>query len=153
MQRTGNILRKFIKDHGLETGLTLTTIKSQWEKLVGQSIAVHTSPDIIRGKTIFIIVDTPQWMHHLGFYKEDICEKLKPFKVTEIKFKLGRLPVEDSFRKREDVKRKANTIPLTEEDSLYIENTIRSIEDNELKGKFRALLTNSLKHKKNKKTL
>jgi hypothetical protein len=148
MQRVGNILKKFINDFGLETGLTLTTIKNQWIKLVGQTIATHTSPDIIKGKTIFIIVDTPQWMHHLSFYKEDICEKLKPFKVTEIKFKLGRLPVEDSFRKREDVKRKANTIPLTEEDSLFIENTIRSIEDNELKGKFRALLTNSLKHKK-----
>ncbi len=148
MQRAGNILKKFINDYGLEAGLTLTIIKNQWIKLVGQTIATHTFPDIIKGNTIFIIVDTPQWMHHLSFYKQDICEKLKPYKVTEIRFKLGRLPVEDSFRKRVDIKQEINNISLTEEDSRYIENTLRSIKDNELKERFRMLLTNALKHKR-----
>jgi hypothetical protein len=148
MQRVGNILKKFINDFGLETGLTLTTIKNQWIELVGQTIATHTSPDIIKGKTIFIIVDTPQWMHHLSFYKQDICEKLKPYKVTEIRFKLGKLRVEDSFRKRAGIKQEINNISLTEEDSRYIENTVRGIKDNELKEKFRALISHALRNEK-----
>ncbi len=148
MQRAGNILKKFTKEYGLEGGLTLQAIKNQWEHLVGQTIALHTSPDIIKGKILTLVVDTPQWMHHLSFYKQDICEKLKPYKVTEIRFKLGRLPVEDSFRKRVDIKQEINNISLTEEDSRYIENTLRSIKDNELKERFRMLLTNALKHKR-----
>lgn len=148
MQPLNNILKKFISDYGLEAGLTLTTIKNQWIRLVGHTIAAHTSPDIIKGKTIFVTVDTPQWMHHLSFYKQEICEKLKPYKVTEVRFKLGKLPVGDSFRKRADAEQEVNNITLSEEDSRYIENTIRSIKDNELKERFRLLLTNALSRKK-----
>lgn len=143
MQSLDKILRKFIKDYGLETGLTLTTIRRQWEKLVGQTIASHTCPEEIKGKIIFVTVDTPQWMHHLGFFKQEMCEKLKPYKVTEVRFKLGRLlKTEDSG---EDIKK---SIPLTEEDSRYIENTLECIKDSELKEKFRILITDALSHKR-----
>jgi len=143
-----SILNKFIKDYGLEAGLTLNKIRNQWAGLVGHTIAMHTSPDIIKGNTIFIAVDTPQWMHHLSFYKQEICEKLKPYKITEVRFKLGKLPAGDSSQKREDAGRKADNVSLTEEDSRFIENTLRSIKDNELKEKFRVLLTDALSRTK-----
>ena len=147
MQPLDKILRKFIKDYGLETGLTLTAIRKQWEKLVGQAIASHTCPEEIKGKTIFVTVDTPQWMHHLGFFKQEMCEKLKPYKVTEVRFKLGRLlKTEDSG---EDIKK---SILLTEEDSQYIENTLECIKDSELKEKFRVLITNALRRGKKQGT-
>lgn len=134
MQRVGGILKGFVKDYGLETGLTLVRIKDQWTNLVGQTIASHTLPDIIKGKTIFIIVDTPQWMHHLSFYKQEILEKLKSYKIENIRFKLGRVP------ERTDVKREISATLFSAEDSQYIEDTIRGIRDDELKEKFRKLL-------------
>jgi hypothetical protein len=141
------ILRKFIKDYGLEAGLTLTTIRKQWEKLVGGAIASHTQPEEIKGKTIFITVDTPQWMHHLGFFKQEICEKLKPYKVDEVRFKLGRLSEKDNA-----VKALGKKAALTEEDFQYIEDTLKCIKDSELKEKFRVLITNALKRGKNQGT-
>ena len=144
MQRAGSILKKFISNYGLESALTLTKIKNQWLKLVGQAIAAHTFPDVIKGKTIFITVDTPQWMHHLNFYKLDMCEKLKHYKISEIRFKLGKLPEE------ENIKQAADKIALTDEDSRFIESTVRNLKDNELKEKLRGLLTHGLMNRKKK---
>ncbi len=148
MQRAGSILKKFIRDYGLEAGLTISIIKNQWVNLVGKTIAVHTFPDIMKGNTVFIVVDTPQWMHHLSFYRQDICEKLKPYKVREVRFRLGKLPLEDSFRKKADIRTVINSLPLTDEDSRYIENTIRSLKDKELQQRFRQLLANALTKKR-----
>lgn len=140
MQRVGNIIKKFVSDYGLETGLTLTTIKNQWDTLVGPTLAAHTFPDIIKGKTIFITVDTPQWMHHLSFYKQEILEKLKHYKIDNVRFKIGRL----SENLSNDLKN-ANHCKLTEEDSQYIEDTVKNIKDDELKERFKGLLTSALR--------
>lgn len=146
MQHVGSILKKFVNDYGLEAGLTLTTIKNQWGALVGQTLAAHTSPDLIKGKTIFITVDTPQWMHHLSFYRQEILEKLKNYKIDKVRFKLGRVD-ENPATEYE----KTSHCELSEEDSRYIENTIRSLKDNELREKFRILLSDTLSHKKKNK--
>lgn len=143
MERVGNIIKKFVTDYGLESGLPLTTIKNQWAMLVGQTLAAHTSPDMIKGKTIFIIVDTPQWMHHVSFYRQEILEKLKDYRIDKVRFKLGMVdksPVGEY--------KKTNHYELSEEDLTYIENTIGSLKDNELKEKFRILLLDVLSHKK-----
>ncbi|MBI4653997.1 MAG: DUF721 domain-containing protein [Nitrospirae bacterium] len=143
MQRAGNILYRFIKDCGLEDGLALRKIKDQWTTLAGETIAAHTSPQLLKGKILFITVDTPQWMHHLSFFKQEICEKLTSYKVEEIRFKLGKLD--------EDINNKLNTLRaprLSDEDIQYIENTIRNIKDEELKKRFRVFLTHSLGHKR-----
>lgn len=139
MQRVGNILRQFIRDYGLEGGLTLEKIKAEWVSLVGDTIAAHTCPQTMRGKTIFITVDTPQWMHHLDFYKQEILEKLKPYKVEEVRFKLGKLSENLGTELRT-----GGIYQPTEEDAQYIENTIRSIKDEELKERFRTLITHGL---------
>ncbi len=138
MQRAGSILKKFLHNYGLETGLTLATIKNQWLKLVGQTIAIHTSPDLIKGNTLFINVDTPQWMHHLSFFKQDLCHKLKPYRITEVRFKLGKLP------EAVNISKEVNNVSLSEEDLRYIENTVRSVKDDGLKEKFRILLASTL---------
>ncbi len=142
MQRTGNILKKLMKDYGLESGLALSVIKNRWADIVGATISAHTFPDIVKGGRIFVTVDTPQWMHHLDFYKQDICDKLKPYSITGIRFKLGKLP-EKKMHEYE-----INRASLSEEDSRYIANTLRKIKDNELKEKLRILLTDGLRNRR-----
>ncbi len=142
MQRVGSILKKFVSDHGLETALTLTAVKNQWTELVGQTIAAHTYPDVIKGRTIFINVDTPQWMHHLGFYKEEICQKLERYAVKELKFRIGRIP------ERTKLEQGTDEIHLTGEDVMYIEDTVKDIKDAELKERLKKLLRDSLTHRK-----
>ncbi len=138
MQLLNRILKKFIKGLDLESGIALNNLKNQWVNVVGQTIAAHTSPDTIRGKMLIITVDTPQWMHHLSFYKEDISGKLKPYNITKIRFKLGRLSEKVATGRQE------NNVTLTEEDLRYLKNTLKNIKDEELKEKFRRLITHGL---------
>ncbi len=145
MQRAGNILKRFISDYGLEAGLTFTRIRDQWTKLVGETIAAHTYPDTLKGGTIFITVDTPQWMHHLSFYKQDICEKLRNYRITDIRFKLGKLPAADPALKGVDNRRVVKTSPLSGADARYIENTVKSIKDDDLKRRLRELFEHALR--------
>lgn len=138
MHSLRSILGKFVKDFGIEGGVTLNNARKRWVSVVGESVSVHTFPDTVKGGILTIIVDTPQWMHHLSFYKDDISSRLKPLGITGVRFRLGRLPV--STAEKESIAH----AELSEEDLRYIENTVNNIKDEELKDKFRALITRGL---------
>lgn len=141
MNSLRNILGKFVKDFGIEGGVTLNIARKRWVSVVGKPVAAHTFPDTVKGGTLTIIVDTPQWMHHLSFYKDDIVSKLKPLGITGVRFRLGRLPVSSP-------EKHAAAAELSEEDLRYIENTVHGIEDEELKEKFRTLIRRGLTRNK-----
>ena len=138
MESLHNILRNFVKDFGIEGGAGLNAIRRLWPDIVGPTIAVHTFPDTIKNKVLTITVDTPQWMHHLSFYKEDISEKLRSYNIGGIRFRIGRIP-EISPEQPGEL-----NVELTEDDLRYIENTVKNIKDEELKEKFRVLITHGL---------
>lgn len=138
MHSLHNILKTFVRDYGLEGGVVLNTIQSRWADFVGQTIALHTFPDTIKGKVLTLTVDTPQWMHHLSFFKEEIVAKLNPYNVEEIRFKIGRLPEKTKKPlKDEDVN-------LSEDDLRYLENTLKGLKDQELKERFKTLMIHGL---------
>lgn len=138
MQSLHNILKTFVKDHGLEGGVVLNSIQNQWENIAGQTVAAHTFPDTIKGNVLTLIVDTPQWLHHLSFFKEEIATKLKSYNVIGVRFKLGRLP-ENKKENRTPV-----DINLSEDDLRYLENTLRNLKDEDLREKFRTLIVHGL---------
>jgi hypothetical protein len=138
MQSLHNILKTFVKDYGLEGGVVLNSIQNQWGNIAGQTVAAHTFPDTIKGKVLTLIVDTPQWLHHLSFFKEEIATKLKSYNVIEVRFKLGKLP--------ENTKetRAAGDVKLSEDDLIYLENTLKNLKDEDLREKFRTLIVHGL---------
>ena len=145
MQPLRNILKEFIKDFGIEGGAALAVIRRQWIDIVGQTVAIHTFPDTIRKKVLTIIVDTPQWMHHLSFFKEDISEKLTSYDIESIRFRLGRLP------QKTEMLHKENDITLSDEDLRFLENTVKHVKDEELREKFKKLISHGLTKGKYKK--
>jgi predicted nucleic acid-binding Zn ribbon protein len=145
MQPINSIIRSFVRKIGIEAGLALNNIKRHWPEIVGQPIAAHTCPDTVRNSILTIIVDTPQWMHHLSFYKETILEKLGQYDIAEVRFRVGRL------HHKAEVKEQTEVSDLDEEDARYMENTLKHVKDEELKEKFRALITHGLKRGKPKR--
>lgn len=138
MEPLQNILRSFAREFGIEGGAGLNAIRRLWADVVGQTIATHTYPDTIKTKVLTIIVDTPQWMHHLSFYKEVIHEKLTSYNIGGIRFRLGKIP------EKADKQRQEFNAGLTDDDLRYIENTLKNLKDEELKEKFRVLITHGL---------
>ena len=139
MHPLNSILGKFIKDFDLSGGLKLSEIKDHWRIIVGHTIASHTCPYILKDGVLTLIVDTPQWMHHLGFFKEEIKEKLNKYNVREVRFSLGKLP-----ENPESEAETGRVIEISDSDKRYINNTLRVIKDKELKERFRTLLTHAL---------
>lgn len=138
MEPLRKILGDFSKTLGIESGSILNAVRRKWADIVGPAVAAHTFPDTIRGKVLTIIVDTPQWMHHLSFYKEDISGKLKFCNIEGVNFKLGRLP------EKKDAPVSQEDAGLTDEDLRFLENTINNVRDDELKEQFRRLIIHGL---------
>ena len=139
MQPLNKVLGKLIKDVGIEGGVAIAAVRRQWVKTVGEAIAVHTYPDTIKGKVLTIIIDTPQWMHHLSFFKGEITDKLKRFDIKDVRFRIGKLP---------ELKSNKSIIieqDLSESDLRYLDNTVRTIKDSELQEKLRKLISHGLK--------
>jgi len=138
MHSLHTILNKLVRDYGLEGGIVLRAIHNQWKNLVGPSIASHTSPLELKSKLLTINVDSPQWMHHLGFYKEEMLDKLKSYKIEQIRFKLGKVT---SQTQKEIPSLERN---LSDDDLRYIENTLKNVKDEELRETFRKLIVHGL---------
>ena len=138
MQPFQSLLKKFAKDFKIEDGVVITALREKWVNLVGETIAVHTFPDMIKGKELTLIVDSPQWRHHLDFLKKDICDKLERYGINELKFRIGKIP--ESKGKLS----KAVEAKLTEDDRRYIENTIKTVKDEEIKEAFRKFIAHGL---------
>jgi predicted nucleic acid-binding Zn ribbon protein len=139
------ILRKIVKSHGLEGGAVLNTLRKKWGSLMGQAIAAHTVPETVRNHILTIVVDTPQWMHHLSFYKEDIVEKLKSYNINGIRFRVGR--VEAGTTKPVNTE----NIELSDDESKYLDSVTKNIRDEELRKQFQSLIAHGLKKGKKKK--
>lgn len=139
MQPLNKVLGKLIKDVGIESGVAIIAVRRQWKRTVGEAIALHAYPDTVKGKALTIIVDTPQWMHHLSFFKGEITDKLKRFDIKEVRFRIGKLPEPKSNRSRIIEK------DLSESDLRYLDNTVRNIKDSDLQEKLRKLISHGLK--------
>lgn len=142
MQSFQSLLKKFNKDFKLEDGVVITALRVKWTDLVGETIAIHTFPDMIKGKELTLIVDSPQWRHHLDFLKNDICEKIERYGIDKLKFRIGKIP------ENKGKLSKAVEAQLTEDDLRYIENTIKNVKDDELKETFRKLIAHGLTKKR-----
>ena len=77
-------------------------------------------------------------MHHLSFYKETILEKLGQYEITAVRFRVGRLS------RKAEVREMTEDSVLAEEDARYMENTLKHLKDEDLKEKFRTLITHGL---------
>lgn len=77
LQPIGDVLARVMKKTGIRLPVEDSRLKDAWNSAVGDMIAVQTSPDRIRGGTLFVKVSTSIWMHQLQFLKQDILEKFQ----------------------------------------------------------------------------
>jgi hypothetical protein len=78
-------------------------------------------------------------MHHLGFFKEEMLDKLKSYKIEQIRFKLGKVTAQ-THEETSSLERN-----LSDDDLRYIENTLKDVRDTELRETFRKLIVHGLR--------
>lgn len=138
MKRIGSLISPFVKSLGIEGALTLEGIRGEWAVLFGEPLSLHMSPVSLRNDELLIAVDSPVWLQQISFYRKDIIEKLRPFHVAEVRFRLGKI------RQTRELREKPAPPPARkalDKDTLhFIEQTLSEMEDDPLRRSIRKLM-------------
>ena len=88
-----HILKKIIRDFGLQASFREFQIISAWENVVGKTIGKHTFAYRYQNKILFVKVDSSVWIQQLVMLKKELIykinQKLEKKLVKEIIFKLA----------------------------------------------------------------
>lgn len=142
--QAGTTLKKLLKDLGVDFILKRHHLWTCWEKVVGEKIAAHTHPDFISGKSLFIIVDHPTWMHQLNFLKEqlilNINREINTQPISEIRFRLGILP----DRTAPKPQKTEGVFHISPEDYRRMETSLQKIASPDLRETVRRVMLRDL---------
>jgi hypothetical protein len=148
VKRVDSLLRPLVREFGIESGIRFIEVKKNWHTLFNEPLSCHMVPHKMTEGVILLHVDSPVWLQELNYFKKDIIEKLSPYGVKEVRFKLGQVSkrtgtevCNQSFR--------LNT--LAPEEVSYIEKTVSQIIDEELRGTVRRTIEKAISSKKIKK--
>lgn len=142
-QSIHSVLEQTLRGLELELPLKTYSIWSAWKEIVGEPISLHTQPQAIRNRILFVDVSHSTWMQQLQFLKPTLLKKIHRFLgeplIEDIRFKLGKIHRTDSPppQKREE--------PLDRKTVERIERLLENLTDEEVKKGFRNLLTQSAK--------
>ena len=147
MKRADSLLAPVIRDLGIVDGVRLAEIKRNWYSLFQKPLSYHMAPSLFSKGELLINVDSPVWRQELNFYKEDILKKLRPYGVSAVRFRLGRVSLTEKTGtkgKREEFK------TLGAEERSYIDETISEIQDESLKETLKTTMEKAITSGKTK---
>lgn len=89
----GTILTGLSRRLGLESKLFEARLRRRWPDIVGEPIAMHTRPDQLRFKKLYIFVRNSVWLQQLTFLKPMLLQKVNEeggqALVAEIVLRIG----------------------------------------------------------------
>lgn len=93
--RVGSLLPRVLEDLGLGAAHTAMALQARWADIVGEEVAAHSTPDVLRGRTLDVAVDSSAWSHALTLRREELLaglrEALGEAAPQELRFRVGRL--------------------------------------------------------------
>jgi len=72
----GSVLKSLVHRYGMESKLLEYHLRRRWPEIAGEQIAAHTSPDGIRFRKLYLIVENSVWLHQLTFLKPTLLESI-----------------------------------------------------------------------------
>lgn len=130
VKRADSLIGPLIKNLDLEDGVRLAEIRKSWQSLFQKPLPCHMSPSRLSGGDLLLNVDSPIWLQEMNIHREEVLQKLTPFGVRSVRFRLGKV----SAGTIPEVKRqKIKTKTLTPEERSYIEEITSRISDERLK--------------------
>lgn len=143
MRRADSLLAPILKNIGINEDVHFLKIKREWSEIFEKPLSFHTAPSALKEGELLINVDSAVWMQELSFYKETIVQKLNRFGIKSVKLKIGRV---FPYKKKIDPKPERRT--MTADDKTFIENTVFSIPEEDLKTQIKKAIEKSLTFKR-----
>lgn len=140
VEKAAHVLSPLIKKLGLTAGVRLGRIRSEWNILFGPTLSAHMWPSRLTESELIVNIDQPIWIQQLTFHKKQIVEKLTPYGVKDVRFRIGR------------IRRLATPGPmvrepaeLSAEDTAFVETLVSAIGDEKLRDVIRSAAEKSMR--------
>lgn len=140
LKRADSVLAPIIRNLGIENSVRLAQIQAHWHTLFQQPLSLHLWPSQLSSDELVLNVDSPVWMQELAFHKQTIIERLTPYRIKTVRFRLGRVSTSAHGEKRERAARRA----LTPAEYSFLEETLTSVGDRDLKEVLKRVVEKSL---------
>ncbi len=144
-------LSKLLTARGMASRLSEYRILGQWEKAVGRTIAAHARPVSLKGKKLYLAVDSAAWMQQLSLLKPEIIEKVNrgfgKEAIKDITLNLGEVAAPERALPEATAPRGAE---LSAEEHETVEQYLGEVRDPDLKQVLRRLIGKDLANKKAK---
>ena len=148
----GDVLADVLKKRQINLPTKDPHLWKAWEASVGPLIAAQTAVDRLKNDVLFVKVSNSVWMQQLQFMKKDILEKFNASfgkgTVQNIFFTLG--PISALPLKEESISSFQGQETLSEKDTMVIERWASAVQDPELSGILKRIMTKDLKRRKEK---
>jgi hypothetical protein len=87
----GSIIGELYRQLGLEGEYFLGYLKEKWPFIVGETIAANSEPQSIKDGELLVKVNSPVWSEELKFSTHTLLERLRPFHIKRIRFRVGKI--------------------------------------------------------------
>jgi len=78
------ILKRCLRENGLETPMLQTRLLESWDKVVGHVIARYTAEKFIKNQTLFVKISSPALRSDLSMMRTELMNKLNQEVGTKI---------------------------------------------------------------------
>lgn len=145
------VLGRVFKKLSIEQKIGELKVLNSWREVVGEKIYKHSRPFSIKKGLVFVKVDNSGWLAELTYLKEKIISEFnkreKKKIIKDIYFRLGSIKNKKKFYFSS-----SKMVKLNKEEEEKIDNDLRNIEDDSLRGVLKRILEKDTKLKKTRST-
>ena len=75
-EQLGDVIRKILRQQGLETPLNEYRLVAAWKEVVGTGIANYTTQIFIKGQTLYVALSSPVLRQELSMTRQILVRRL-----------------------------------------------------------------------------
>lgn len=142
LERTSSLIEPLLKRLGIASGVRLSRIRADWDGIFEKPLTLHTWPSKLSEGTLLLNVDSPIWIHQLGYHKGAILSKLSCYGVKDIRFRVGRVVC------RQMTEAPPAAPELSQEEVSFISELVSGFGEGELKQAIHCAVERSMRAEK-----
>jgi hypothetical protein len=141
MRSTDSLIPALFASFGLSAKLDEHRLMAEWSQLVGAQIATHTMPREVRGRTLWVVVDSSTWLHELTLLKPLLLAKIAPragkADVRDVRFVIGEVSAPEGAAAPRPPSKASRLAPEAE---AAVDHAVSALADEDLRESARRLL-------------
>ncbi len=141
MRSTDSLIPALFASFGLSAKLDEHRLMAEWSQLVGAQIAAHAMPREVRGRTLWVVVDSSTWLHELTLLKPLLLAKIAPrvgkADVRDVRFVIGEVSAPEGASAPRPPSKASHLPPEAE---AAVDHAVSALADEDLRESARRLL-------------